>query len=90
MGQIIEYRKKIQLKRFCCQNHLLLWHDVLARVDLDDDVMRMLSVDFAANRLSSAQNLLDGSLQMIGHRSWSHCTRNSDDFIERNTAFVLD
>ena len=69
---------------------LFLWDGILARVDLLDDVMRMLTIDLASDGLSGTQDLLDGASQILGHRSGSHLARDLDDLVERDAAVVLD
>jgi hypothetical protein len=91
----LKNKQSIQLKNLFFsfeerESYLFLWDGVLARVNLQDDVVRVDTVDLAAGGLGSAQNLLDGSLQLVGHRAWSHLTGNGDDLVERNAAFVLD
>ena len=84
---------KIQLKTIICgkaREVLFLRHGVLARVNLEDDVVRVEAVDLAAGGLSSAQNLLDGSLECVGHGPRSHLTSDGDDLVERNATLVLD
>ena len=36
------------------------------------------------------QNLLNSSLELLGHRSWTHYARNFDDVVQANVAGVLD
>jgi len=69
---------------------LLLWHAVLAIVDLDDDVVWVGAIDLAADRLGSAEDLLDGAGERLGHRADAHLTSDLDDLIESNAALVLD
>jgi hypothetical protein len=52
--------------------------------------VRVEAVDLAAGGLGSAEDLLDGALERVGHRPRSHLARNGHDLVERNTAFVLD
>lgn len=52
--------------------------------------MRRLALDTAANRLSSSQNLLDSSRELLSKRLGSHLSGNVVDLIKRNVSVVLD
>ncbi|ANB14590.1 60S ribosomal protein L12 [Sugiyamaella lignohabitans] len=52
--------------------------------------MSRLTVDSAADGLSSTQNLLDSTRQLLGKGLGSHLTGNVDDLIEGNATVVLD
>jgi len=48
------------------------------------------AVNLATSAESSAENLLDGTLQVLGHRLEAHGAGNVDDFIQRNALGVLN
>lgn len=62
----------------------------LARIDLVLDNLGALSVDLAANREGSTEDLLDSAGQSLGERLESHGPGNVDDFLKRNRLAVLD
>ena len=70
--------------------HLLLWNLDLTLVDAVNDVVWWLSVDCAADRLASSENLLDGTAQLLGQRLVSHGSCNADDLVEGNVTGVSD
>jgi hypothetical protein len=70
--------------------YLLLWDLNLARLDVVRDVLRAAAIDLAAGAESSAENLLDGTLQILGHGLEAHGAGDRDDLIEGNALGVLD
>lgn len=62
----------------------------LARIDLVLDDLGALSLDLAADREGSTQDLLDGAGQSLGERLVSHGPGNVDDLLKRNRLAVLD
>merc|ERR1712038_2133338 len=62
----------------------------LAIIDLVDDVVRVLAVDGAADRLSRAQDLLHHPGELPGHRPGPHHPGSVDDVVQRDVAAVLD
>jgi hypothetical protein len=69
----------------------LLLRDLnLARLDVVGDVLGAAAINLATCAESSSENLLDGTLQVLGHGLESHGAGNVDDLIERNALGVLD
>jgi hypothetical protein len=69
----------------------LLFRDLnLARLDVIGDRLWAAAIDLATSAEGSAENLLDGTLQVLGHRLEPHGAGDVDDFIERNALGVLD
>ena len=62
----------------------------LARLNLVRDILGAAAVDLAASAESSSENLLDGTLQVLGHRLEAHGAGDLNDLIERNALGVLD
>lgn len=62
----------------------------LAVVDSLDDGLRGLAVDLAADRVSSSQNLLDTTLQLLGEGLVAHGAGNLDDLVNGDRLVVLD
>lgn len=62
----------------------------LAVLDGLQDSLGGLSIDLAANTLSSSQHLPDGSLQLLGERLEAHGAGNLNDLIEADGLVVLD
>lgn len=62
----------------------------LAGLDVVRDVLRAPAVDLAASGESSAEDLLDGTLQVLGHGLELHLACDLDDLIERDGLSVLD
>ena len=62
----------------------------LSVIDLVLDVLGALAIDLAADAESSSEDLLDGSLQLLGQRLVSHGPGNLNDLIQRNRLGVLD
>lgn len=62
----------------------------LARLDRIADSLGALAVHLAANRESSTQNLLDGTLEGLGERLEAHCPCDLDDFVQGDRLVVLD
>lgn len=62
----------------------------LAVVDSLDNGLRGLAVDLAADRVSSSQNLLDTTLQVLGEGLVAHGAGNLDDLINGDGLVVLD
>ena len=71
-------------------NRLLLRNLNLARLDVVGDGLGRAAVDLAAGRESSAENLLDGTLQVLCHGLESHGAGDVDDLVERDALGVLD
>lgn len=69
---------------------LLLGDLNLARLDVVGDVLRAAAIDLAAGAESSSENLLDGTLQVLGHGLKAHGAGDVDDLIEGNALGVLD
>lgn len=72
------------------QKGLLVVNLDLAGVDALDDGVRVLAVDSAADRLGSAEDLLDGTREALGKRLEAHLAGNLDNLVERDVATVLD
>lgn len=72
------------------QPNLLLRNLNLAVVDSLDDGLRGLAVDLAADRVSSSQNLLDATLQLLGEGLVAHGAGNLDDLVNGDGLVVLD
>ena len=53
-------------------------------------VLGVFSLNGAPCRFCCAKNLLNSSLELLGHRSWTHYARNFDDVVQANVAGVLD
>ena len=71
--------------------HLLFIGDLnLAGLDVVRDVLGAAAIDLAAGRVGSSENLLDGTLEVLGHGLEPHDLRNSNNLIERNALGVLD
>merc|ERR1712038_860108 len=62
----------------------------LAIIDLVDDVVRVLAVDGAADRLGRAQDLLHYPGELPGHRPGPHHPGSVDDIVQRDVTAVLD
>merc|ERR1712038_210075 len=62
----------------------------LAIIDLVDDVVRVLAVDGAADRLGRSQDLLHHPRELPGHRPRPHHPGGVDDVIQADVAAVLD
>ena len=73
------------------QRCLLLWHAIeLPIVDLLDNVMRILTLNGAADGLRSAEHLEDGSLEFFGEAARAHNARDPVDVIHGDVAGVAD
>ena len=59
-------------------------------IDTIDDVMRILSVDGAADRLGCAENLLDAAGELAGHRPGPHGAGGLVDVVHGDVSAVLD
>jgi hypothetical protein len=69
----------------------LLLRDLnLAGLDVVGDVLGAAAVNLAASGESSSEDLLDGTLEVLGHGLEPHGAGNVDDLIERNALGVLD
>src|SRR5687767_2775098 len=73
-----------------------VWHEeskhtvnVTAVNRLDDHAGR-LAINLATNTVSSAENLLDGTLEILRERLVAHRAGNLDDLIEADGLVVLD
>lgn len=62
----------------------------LAVVNGLDDNLGGLAVNAASNTVGSSEDLLDGSLQLLGEGLEAHLSGNIDDLIEGNRLVVLD
>lgn len=62
----------------------------LARLDVVGDILGAAAIDLAAGAESSAKDLLDGALQVLGHGLESHGLSDGDDLIEGDALGVLD
>ena len=61
-----------------------------AVVDAVDDVMGVLPVHGAADRMGGAEDLLHHAGKLPGHGSGPHDTGGSDDVVHGDVAVVLD
>jgi hypothetical protein len=69
----------------------LLLRDLnLARLDVIGDVLGAATVNLATSAKSGSENLLNGTLQILGHRLEPHGAGNVDDLLKGNTLGVLD
>merc|ERR1719189_2231926 len=59
-------------------------------VDLVDDIVRVLTINSAADRLGRAQDLLHHPGELPRHRPGSHHPGSVDDVVQRDVAAVLD
>lgn len=62
----------------------------LAVVNGLSDNLGRLAINTAANTVSSAQDFLDGTLQVLGEGLVAHSASNLDDLVEGNGLVVLD
>lgn len=62
----------------------------LAVVNALDDGLRGLAINLAADTVGGTQDLLDGSLQLLGERLVAHSAGNLDDLVETDRLVVLD
>jgi hypothetical protein len=60
----------------------------LTLVDPLDDVVRVLAVNLAADRLRGAKNLQDRALKLLGQRAWPHDLGDPDDLVKGNAPAV--
>lgn len=72
-----------------CTN-LLLGDLDLARLDVIGDVLGAAAVNLAAGGESSTEDLLNGTLQVLGEGLEAHGASNVDDLIKGNALGVLD
>merc|ERR1711936_1168617 len=59
-------------------------------IDTIDDVVRILTIDSAADRLGCAEDLLDAPGELAGHGSGPHDTGGINNVVHSNVAGVLD
>lgn len=59
-------------------------------LDIVADILGAAAIDLAANGESGAQNLQDGSAELLGQASGPHDTRNVDDLVQRNRLRMLN
>merc|ERR1719189_2899763 len=59
-------------------------------IDLVDNVVRVLTINSAADRLGRAQDLLHHPRELPRHRPGPHHPGSVDDVVERDVAAVLD
>jgi hypothetical protein len=62
----------------------------LSALDIIADILWTSSINLTTNAECSSENLLDRTLQFLRQRLESHCSRNFDDFFERDGLAVLD
>ena len=62
----------------------------LARLNVVRDSLGATAINLAASAESSSEDLLDGTLQVLGHRLEPHGAGNVDDLIKRNALGVLN
>merc|ERR1712001_240019 len=86
----IETRRLLNAYFVSIFNILLARTVDLAVIDLVDDVVRVLAVDGAADRLGRAQDLLHHPGELPGHRPGPHHPGSIDDVVQRDVAAVLD
>jgi len=70
--------------------HLLLRDLDLAGLNVVGDVLGAAAIDLAAGGEGSSEDLLDGTLEVLGHGLEAHGAGNGDDLVERNRLGVLD
>ena len=70
--------------------YLLLGDLDVASLDGIGDVLGALAVNLAAGGESGTEDLLNGTLQVLGHGLEAHGAGNVDDLIKRNALGVLD
>lgn len=69
----------------------LLLRDLnLAGLDVVGDVLGATAINLATSGEGSSEDLLDGTLEVLGHRLEPHCAGNADDLLEGNALGVLD
>merc|ERR1719189_583598 len=71
-------------------NILLARTVYLPIIDLVDNVVRVLTINSAADRLGRAQDLLHHPGELPGHGPGPHHPGSVDDVVERDVATVLD
>ena len=69
---------------------LLVWYGDVALLDLVDDVVRVLALDGASNRLRRAQHLEHGALEFLRQRARPHGARDLVNLLEGDVARVRD
>lgn len=62
----------------------------VAAINGFDDRLGRLAINLASNTISSSQNLLDGTAQLLGVRLEAHGAGNLDDLVKGNRLVVLD
>lgn len=62
----------------------------LARLNVVGDVLGAAAINLAASAERSTEDLLDGALQVLGHRLEAHGAGDLNDLIEGNALGVLD
>lgn len=62
----------------------------LATVNLLNDIVGVLALNGAADRLGRAEDLLHGALHLAGHGAGTHDLGNLDDILEGDITAVLD
>jgi hypothetical protein len=78
------------VKQFSAVESLLFRDLDLARLNVVGDGLGAAAVNLATSAESSSENLLNGTLQVLGHRLEPHGAGNVDDLLERNALGVLD
>lgn len=70
--------------------HLVFWNINLTSVNGLNNVVRVLELDTAADRLGSTQDLLSDGGQSLTERLLSHLSGDLEDLVKRNVTTVLD
>jgi len=73
-----------------CDLHLLLRDLDLAGLNVVADSLGAAAIDLAAGGEGSAEDLLDGTLERLGHRLVLHGAGDRDDLVKRDGLGVLD
>jgi len=98
IGYLESQRKKAQTfgrarwypLRVYIGKHLLRRNLNLARLNVVGDVLGAAAIDLAAGGESGTENLLDGTLELLGHGLVGHDAGNGDDLVKRDGLGVLD
>lgn len=70
--------------------HLLLWDLNLAGLDVIADILWASAVNLTSDAESSSEDLLDGTLQLLGEGLETHGAGNLNDLIEGDGLAMLD
>lgn len=71
-------------------NHLVLGDSNLAALDLLLEIAGVLAIDLATDRVACAEDLKDGSLELLGEGAATADAGDAEDVIEGDAAAVLD